>query len=88
MKRVWRVLVVVALAGFLAFLFAPVFPVGGRYSSATFSYHWSAVVSPSYHFFGCGAIYDRFDVAAEGSHSTTYGPVWADWRCGQPIFTS
>lgn len=43
--------------------------------------HWSAVESPSYYFFSCGAYYNSVIIATENGQNYTIGPLVAGWHC-------
>jgi len=70
-RRRGLVACILTLVAFSLFFLAPVVPIGGSYSQTypgcsfidcpaplKVLSHWSAVVSLSYHFLGCGTLYD------------------------------
>jgi|GEM_PF-560721 hypothetical protein len=71
MKRNQLAACILTVVTFILFFLAPIVPIGGSYSQTypgcsfidcpaplKVLSHWSAVASLSYHFLGCGVLYD------------------------------
>ena len=81
MKRFGKVVAILILVGIVSFWLEPVFPTGRSFTSSSIRSNSYAVATPSYHYFGCGAVCDKLIVISEGGNNFTNGPIWAEWHC-------